>query len=213
MADEQAKADTPRSRAKRDQIRRGGLDAFLRLGFAAASTDRIAAEAGVSKQTLYAYYRTKEALLLDVLTEFVHRVGDTAAAEPPVATREELRAALRHLAGDVIDALTRPEYLALVRIILNEGARLPEVGGLWARTVPGRIRSAAAELLGRAQAAGVVGAGVPVDAAVRLFTGGLLTYVLPDGLLAADPREVAPSGGEIDELIELHLTAICGEEK
>ena len=43
----------PRARAKKEQIRAGAQRLFLDKGFAATSTDAIAAEAGVSKQTLY----------------------------------------------------------------------------------------------------------------------------------------------------------------
>ncbi|MBD0354642.1 MAG: helix-turn-helix transcriptional regulator, partial [Rubrobacteraceae bacterium] len=55
----------PRARAKRDQILDGARRVFLRDGFAGASTDDIAAEAGVSKRTLYAYYPSKEDLFVD----------------------------------------------------------------------------------------------------------------------------------------------------
>ena len=54
--------DTPRARAKRDQIRAHAQRLFLARGFTGTSTDAIAAEAGVSKQTLYAYYSSKEEL-------------------------------------------------------------------------------------------------------------------------------------------------------
>ena len=56
-----------RAKAKRDQIRQGAQRVFLQRGFAGASTDAIASEAGVSKQTLYAYYPNKETLLSGVL--------------------------------------------------------------------------------------------------------------------------------------------------
>ena len=56
-----------RAEAKRDQVLGGARRVFLREGFAAASTDVIAREAGVSKRTLYAYYPSKEELFADVL--------------------------------------------------------------------------------------------------------------------------------------------------
>src|SRR5438067_11941488 len=68
----QAQGLTPRARAKRDQIRAGAQRLFLERGFAGTSTDAIAATAGVSKQTLYAYYPSKEELLADVLRHLIH---------------------------------------------------------------------------------------------------------------------------------------------
>lgn len=53
--------------AKQGQILSGARRVFLREGFAAASTDVIAREAGVSKRTLYSYYPSKEELFQDVL--------------------------------------------------------------------------------------------------------------------------------------------------
>lgn len=201
---------SPRGRAKRDQIRAGALATFLDLGFSAASTDAIAARAGVSKQTLYAYFRSKEDLLLDVLSSFVARIERDAVTEARPATNEtELRGALRELAEETIHALTRADYLALVRVIIGEGQRVRQVGELWARTVPGRIRGTVAATLAAAQDHGVVRAAVSVDAATRLFVGALLTYVLPDGLFAADPESVAPKGKEIDDIVGLFLVAVA----
>ena len=69
-------AVTPRERSKQAQIRDGARRAFLANGFAATSTDAIATEARVSKQTLYVYYRTKEDLFLDVLEDIVGQLPD-----------------------------------------------------------------------------------------------------------------------------------------
>lgn len=199
---------SPRSKAKRKQIRHGALAAFLERGFAATSTDAIASRAGVSKQTLYAHFRSKEDLLVDVLGAFVARIDRDELGEPrPVGSENELRVRLRELAEDTVRALTQADYLALVRMIIGEGRRVRQVGELWANTVPGRIRETVTLTLTEAKAAGVVRK-VPTDAATRLFVGALLTYVLPDGLLADDPETVMPSGKELDQLVDLYLSAI-----
>lgn len=207
MADEQQLS--ARGRAKREQIRRGALAVFLEHGFAATSTDAVAGRAGVSKQTLYAYYRSKDDLLVDVLASFVASF-DGDVAPRPAADVEQLRSSLRGLADETFDALTRADYLALVRVIIGEGQRVRQVGELWARTVPGRIRQTVAATLAAAQEHGVVRA-VSIDAATRLFVGALLTYVLPDGLFAAEPESVVPQGDELDHIVGLLLSAVTGE--
>ncbi len=58
-----------RTRAKREQIRAGAQRLFLSLGYERASMDAIAGAAGVSKQTLYRYYQTKDALFVDILRQ------------------------------------------------------------------------------------------------------------------------------------------------
>lgn len=199
---------TPRSRAKREQIRSGALAAFLEQGFAATSTDAIAVRAGVSKQTLYAYYRSKEDLLVDVLGAFVARIDrDDVSATSAVTSSEELRARLRAMAAATVHALTRADYLALVRVIIGEGRRIRQIGELWASSVPGRIRETVTATLTAAHAAGVIRT-IPIDAATRLFVGALLTYVLPDGLLADDPETVLPGDEQVDQLVDLYLSAI-----
>lgn len=199
---------SPRSKAKRQQIRQGALAVFLEQGFAATSTDAIASRAGVSKQTLYAYFRSKEDLLVDVLGAFVARIDRDESGEPrPISGENELRARLRELAEDTVRALTRTDYLALVRVIIGEGRRVRQVGELWASTVPGRIRETVTATLTEAKAGGLVRK-VPTEAATRLFVGALLTYVLPDGLFADDPETVMPNGEELDQLVDLYLSAI-----
>ena len=71
----------PRARAKRDQILVGARRVFLCDGFAASSTDAIAAEAKVSKRTLYAYYPSKEDLFVDVLRKLTIENPQTRALE------------------------------------------------------------------------------------------------------------------------------------
>src|SRR5215217_5340379 len=71
----------PRARAKLDQILSGARRVFLRDGFAAASTDAIAAEARVSKRTLYVYYPSKEELFADVMRKLTIENPQTRALE------------------------------------------------------------------------------------------------------------------------------------
>jgi len=53
--------------AKRDAILRAALHAFNRHGFGATSIDMVAAEVGVTRQTIYRHFRDKEELLFQAL--------------------------------------------------------------------------------------------------------------------------------------------------
>tara|TARA_R110002073_G_scaffold222152_1_gene382352 strand:- start:309 stop:881 length:573 start_codon:yes stop_codon:yes gene_type:complete len=55
------------SPSKRDQIVDAALRLFYRHGFNATGVDKIIAEAGVSKKTLYSHFRTKDELILATL--------------------------------------------------------------------------------------------------------------------------------------------------
>lgn len=203
-----AEPRTVRGRAKRDQIRAGARRRFLSQGFTAASTDAIAAEAGVSKQTLYAYYRSKEDLLVDVLRSVVGEPATRSTDAPGVAieTIDDLRTALNTLAYEVIDRLMRPDYLGLMRVIFAEIPRLPQLGELWTDTVAVQVLDRLMPLLEHARARDL--AEFPdLDLAARAFMGPLMTYVVLDGLLVGgDPHP--PAAGPVEQLVELYLRGI-----
>src|SRR5690349_20862328 len=77
---DQAKLRTQTSRGdgKRQAILAAAETVFLRAGFAGASMDEIAADAGVSKQTVYSHFCTKK----DLFIEAIARVS--AAVSAPV---------------------------------------------------------------------------------------------------------------------------------
>ena len=202
---------TPRALAKREQIREGASRVFLERGFSGASTDAIAMEAGVSKQTLYAYYPSKEELLFDVLR---HMVEDGAQGRLPVGLegisphgREELRQVLVTVAHGLISALMDANYVALVRIVIAETPRLPHLGRLFRSAVPERVLGGIGALLERAHREGTIGE-VDPDLAARAFVGPLLTYVLMDGLFVGDGPPRTPAAERIDEGVDLFLRII-----
>src|SRR5882757_9140448 len=62
---------------KRRAIAQAARTVFGREGFSRASVDSIAAEAGVSKRTIYNHYADKEQLFLSVILEGSALVADT----------------------------------------------------------------------------------------------------------------------------------------
>ena len=203
---------SPRARAKKEQIRAGARRLFLDKGFAATSTDAVAAEAGVSKQTLYAYYPSKEELLADVLEHLIEdgpRGGSplTAAGAPP-GSRDELRRALDSLARGLISGLMAPDYVALVRVVIAETPRLPHLGRLFRSAVPERVLGDVSALLEAARENGVIGP-VDTDAASRAFVGPLLTYVLLDGLFVGDCPPRPPGPERIEAAVDLFMKAVA----
>jgi len=200
-----------REEAKRDQIRAAARGLFLERGFGGASTDAIAKEAGVSKMTLYRYFPSKEDLLADVLRHLIANVsrGGSEAGGAPIEDRGELRGALLGFAHGFVDDLMRPEYLALVRVIVTETPRLPQLGDLFRSTVPENAFAGLGGILRRAQGGGLVRPADP-DAAARLFVGPLLTYVLLDGLLEGDGPPRKPSPDRIEAVVDLYTQALAG---
>ncbi len=201
---------TARMETKRAQIRAGARRLFLRQGFAGASTDAIAAEAGVSKQTLYVYYPSKEELFEDVLRQmtvdspqspFVHMEGVSPES------RAALHQTLNTLAQSIITVSMQPEYLALVRTIIAEAPRFPQLSALFRATVPEQAMKSIAVLLDRARANGVIQDG-NLDAMARMFVGSLLTYTFIDGLFLGDAPPQRPDTARIREVVDLYMNVV-----
>jgi AcrR family transcriptional regulator len=201
--------DSARVRAKREQILAGAQRVFLHEGFAAASTDTLAREAGVSKRTLYAYYPSKEELFADVLRTLTieHpqlRILDFIRGIEPHSS-DELRIALIKLAGKALSVLMNPEYLALMRTIIADSHRFPQLAELVRSTVPEIALREVGAMLQRAQTNGIAIQSDP-DILARLFIGPLLSYVLLDGLLR--PESQLPSLEKIEEIVDLVMKAL-----
>jgi AcrR family transcriptional regulator len=201
----------PRARAKRDQILSGARRVFLRDGFAATSTDAIAAEAKVSKRTLYVYYPSKEDLFVDVLQKLTIEHPQTRALESmeemAPGSEEELRRDLLELAQKIVATMMQSDYLALLRTTIADTHRFPQLGGLFRATVPERAMSSFAVFIERSRERGVVGFGVDGETAARMFVGPLLTYAVLDGLFAEGPPR-PPAQEKIEEIVELYMKAI-----
>jgi TetR/AcrR family transcriptional repressor of mexJK operon len=200
-----------RARAKRDQILDGARRVFLRDGFAATSTDAIAAEAGVSKRTLYAYYPSKEDLFVDVLRELTIENPQTRALESiegmSPRTGGELRRDLLELAGKIVATMMQPDYLALLRTTIADIHKFPQLGGLFRATVPERALRSFAAFIERTRERGIVRESVDGEVAARMFVGPLLTYAILNGLLVeGPPRPPAPQ--KIEEMVDLYIKAI-----
>jgi TetR/AcrR family transcriptional regulator, mexJK operon transcriptional repressor len=201
-----------RAWAKREQILAGARRVFLRDGFAGASTDAIAAEAKVSKRTLYTYYPSKEELFVDVLRKLTIENPQTRALESmekmSPESQEELRGNLLELAHKIVSTMMQPDYLALLRATIADVHRFPQLAGLFRATVPERAMSSFALFVERTRERGVIGEDVDGEAAARMFVGPLLTYAVLDGLFVAGGPPRKPASGRIEEIVDLYVKAI-----
>lgn len=183
---------------------------FLERGFARTSTDAIASEAGVSKQTLYVYYPNKEELLVDVMRHLIHEDPQNrlpAVDRVSLGTHDEIRRALNALAQGLIANLMQPDYLALIRVVIAETPRLPQLGSLFRSALPERVLANVSVILEGAQQGGVIDA-VDREAASRMFAGALLTYAIYDGLLVGDGPPRPPTTERIEAIVDLFMGAI-----
>src|SRR5258708_4574170 len=120
--------------AKRRQIIEGARIVFRVLGFDAASMGEIAKAAGVSKGTLYVYFKDKDELFQAIVEkECVFQaegVFDLDASDPDVA------GTLTHMGIAFVKALCVPERLSTFRTVCAMADRKPNAGGTFYETGP-----------------------------------------------------------------------------
>jgi AcrR family transcriptional regulator len=125
------------SERKREEIQRAALTLFTRDGYERTSVDAIAAEAGVSKRTVYNHFGDKENLFLSVTQRtFTWMIG---LVEELVGRHlDDLRdaSALEQTLVETLLEMGRtitqlPERAALIRLLITEARRFPALTEPW----------------------------------------------------------------------------------
>jgi len=199
-----------RAQQTRARIRAAARRLFLQQGYQATRMDAIRVAAGVaSKETLYRHYPSKETLFIDVMGHLtMEQPGFSAivAALPEPRDLPTLRQALMTLAHEIVSLMRQPDYLPLLRILIAETARFPELGPLFFAAVPQRGLAIIAGLLHTARGHSVI-AGGEYEVVARALLGGLLTYAI-QGLLAEGDEAFAPND-RADALVDIMLRAVA----
>lgn len=152
------------------------LKVFAEQGYSGTTMDMVAAEAGLSKPTLYQYFSSKEALFSammmgerdHMLEVFQHPSGKGMVAD------------LFSFAWDYADAVLRPDLLSLARLIIGEVQRFPEIGRAYQQSGPDRLLTGIMDYLSARRQAGDLGFQDPELAAQDLW-----------GLILSAPRTQA----------------------
>jgi AcrR family transcriptional regulator len=156
-------------------------ETFLERGYAAASTDDIAVRAGMSKRTLYTVFPSKAALFESVVRAVLAEdkaVGiDKGEADPAKAAGDYLFAVARGILSD--------RRMGLLRLVVAESPRSPELSEVFFREVRGGGPKELADWLAGLEAEGRVSVGDCADAALMLF-----------GMAVGHPHMLRLAGGE-----------------
>ena len=144
---------------------------FCREGYAGANIDLIAAEAGVSRQTVYNHHGDKEKLFVAVVRDLTERcnagIFATIASFPDQPT--DLEADLIAFAVRMNrNCICNRDGRFLRKLIQTEGERYPELFAEWREQGPGRTWSALAARFARLAFSGHLSIGDP-DVAARQF--------------------------------------------
>jgi AcrR family transcriptional regulator len=113
------------------EILEAAFAAFSANGFAGTRVDDIAQRAGITKGTVYLYFDSKDDLFIAALKEMTRPLFDnisTLMREPQGSALDILEAHLDFVAEHMVEDRCGRE---VVRILMAEGSRFPEVVDRW----------------------------------------------------------------------------------
>lgn len=198
-----------RAQQTRERLRAATHQLFLQRGYMATSIDAILAKAGISsKETLYRHYANKEALFVDVLAHLTMEqpgFSEKLAALPTPQDLPSLRQALTQLSREILTMMSQPGYLPLVRMIIAEAPRFPQLGTLFFSTVTARGLAILTALLQAAREQQII-ADIDFDAVTHMLLGGLLTYVTMSLVLEEEAQP--PPLDRADAVVEVIMRAL-----
>jgi AcrR family transcriptional regulator len=165
----------PRASRRRESSRLAILDAVLALcreeGYARLSIEAIAARAGVGKQTIYRWWPSKGAVLLEALD----REAAGAAAFPDTG---DLVADMRTRINDVVRFQSNPNFGQAFAALIAEAQQDPTIGPMLLERFIRPRRAPIVERLRRAQEVGQLPETLDVDAVLEVIFGALFHRLL-----------------------------------
>ena len=180
-----------RGSAKRDAVVEAATRAFLTHGYEASSMDAIAADANVSKRTVYNHFPGKRELFQAVVSRlyegFHSDGGQTLRHDQP--PEQALPAFLRSM----LVHMRRPEVRGLLRLVIAEHQRFPELSQIYLDGKKGQAYALLDDYIAAQHARGRLNAPDPHVAATQLM-GGLKEVLFWPTMLGlpvtADPERV-----------------------
>jgi AcrR family transcriptional regulator len=206
--------DEPRWRRRPSErpheILAASLAVFAERGLAGARMDDIAAEAGISKGTLYLYFPGKEELFREAVRDKLARLLEgLASAAPPGDPVRRLERFIRAYA----EHLHRPQFANLYRLILAELQRFPELVRFWADEVSGRVMALLAEIIREGVESGDFRATVDPQVTARMIVGLLVQHALWSSRRELYPHlEGRSDDALVDEVEAFALTALLAPD-
>jgi len=154
---------------------------FLRDGYEQTSIDAILERSGGSKATLYNYFPTKEDLFRVVVDSIVSN-----APQPSLGGHADLQQTLTRFAIERLTTIFSANHRALLRLIIAERERFPELARLYYTRGPQHMQDVLADYLRSVGEEASVRFDSPEEAA-EFFTAMLLHRWYQELLLLGAP--------------------------
>lgn len=156
-----ARTGRPKSEEKRAAILEAAGTAFLEKGLEGTSMDAVAQQAGVSKQTVYSHFGSKEELFEAVILNKCKVYDlDQCATEG-----DDFEAGLLQFTRRFIDLKVDPDVVAMTRQVVANSVEHPDTVALYRQAGIDRSIDGLTEALENARAKGIVAIESPREAA------------------------------------------------
>ncbi|WP_337661105.1 TetR/AcrR family transcriptional regulator [Erythrobacter sp. Alg231-14] len=146
------KPGRPSDQAKRDAIVAAASRRFFTDGFAATSIEQVAADASVSKVTIYNHFGDKRALFVASVDRECGKMRGYFNLEQ--ASSGSIRDRLAVIGEAMFAFLSRPEMVQFERRIAAETEHEPSIGRAFLEAGPWRMKATFSEFLAHASALG-----------------------------------------------------------
>jgi AcrR family transcriptional regulator len=146
-----------RSARKRAAILDAATDVFLKGGYLGTNVDAIASRSGVSKQTVYKHFGSKEALFIEIVVSMTSEAGDLVLdGTPEPMDPARLGEYLRAYADRQLSVVLTPRMMQLRRLVIGEVSRFPDLAKVLYERGPGRALANLTALFERLAARGLL---------------------------------------------------------
>ena len=184
-------------------------EVFLELGYEAASTAEIAKRASVSKQTLYAGFRTKRKLFLAVIDYRTSKLPKRFLVL--FEQTHPIRAVLLDTARALLSVILSPDNVALSRIVYMEAPRIPEAARYLVERGPDRVGILIADYLSKQDSLKLIRVEDPILASTH-FTALVIGDLLHRALLGINQYKTKKAletrvENSVDAFLKLYPTS------
>src|SRR6202790_3082198 len=171
--------------AVRERILEAAFAAFMKSGYATASTLEIATRARVSKRELYALVGNKQEMLIACISERAKRLG-VPVDLPVLRDRKTLAQVLAAFGTKFVREVSDPAVIAVFRLAIAEVVQAPEVARALDSIGREAGRAALRKIMAGAKASGLLTGG-PAELAAE-FAGLLWRDLMVSLLLGVAKR-------------------------
>jgi TetR/AcrR family transcriptional repressor of mexJK operon len=115
-------------KAKEQEVLDVATEYFLQHGYRGASINAMARSSGISKESIYRYFSSKQQLFEAVIGRELIEYRRSLRGLDVTLRSSDLRSAFTTLAETILGIITADRTMALRRLIFDEATRSPEVG-------------------------------------------------------------------------------------